>query len=117
MEGRAFAKLAFRPHASAMSRNDSLHICQPYAGALEFFSAMEPLKDAEKPVGVRHVEADAVVAHKHLGLSWHAVATTNLDRRLLTCPRVLERIRQEVCEDELQHVRISRHLRQRIDDP
>jgi len=48
-----------------MPRNDSPHVGQPDARALEFILAMQPLKNSEQPVRVSHVKTHPVVAHKN----------------------------------------------------
>src|ERR1700674_866074 len=58
------------PNAPAVALDDALHDRQADAGAFEILRAMQPLKHAEKLVGILHVEADAVVANEeHLLLA------------------------------------------------
>ena len=45
---RSFTQLAFGPHASAMARDDALHVRKPDPGTFEFLGTMQPLKHAEQ---------------------------------------------------------------------
>jgi len=49
---------------AAVPVHDALHRREADAGPLELIGAVQPLKGAEQPVGVGHVEAGAVVAHE-----------------------------------------------------
>src|SRR6185312_10566595 len=52
------------PDASAMTVYDAVHRCEANAGAGEIARLVQPLKSAEKLVGVLHVKAHAVIAHE-----------------------------------------------------
>ncbi|MCY1546794.1 hypothetical protein D9M68_828090 [compost metagenome] len=64
-----------------------MHIGQTDPGALEILAAVQAFEDAEQLVGVAHVEADAVVAHKDdrlIFVTGLLGQTADLDGRLLT---------------------------------
>ena len=76
-----------------MASHDPGRQRQPDAGALEALVAVQPLEQLEHLVGMAHVEADAVVAHK-VGLLRRAVS--HLDARFFFArSRVLERVGQQ----------------------
>src|SRR5262245_66442147 len=62
VESRAFMRRRLRPDASAVPGDDPLHSHEPDARARELADGMQALEGYEELVGVRHVEADAVVA-------------------------------------------------------
>jgi len=64
VEGCALPDLGFGPYLAAMFVNDLLDGCQADACAFEFLLPVEPLKHSEELIGVAHIEADSVVAHK-----------------------------------------------------
>ena len=55
---------SLRPDPPAMAQNDALRKGQANARSLVLLRAVQPLENAEELVGVGHVEARAVVAHK-----------------------------------------------------
>src|SRR4051794_30869743 len=63
-ERRALAGPALGGDRSTMALDDPLHRCEPDAGAGEVARARQPLERPEQLVILRHVEADAVVAHE-----------------------------------------------------
>src|SRR5688500_4940919 len=117
IEGRALSEFAFRPHAAAVARNDSLHVREPDARALELFRAMQPLKHAEEAVRVRHVKTDAVVFYVYDELAAGLVAASDFDDGMFARARIFQRIREQVREHELQHAGIPGHRRQRLNYP
>ena len=74
-ESGALAWLGFRPDTAAMAVNDPRDGGQADAATLEFFGFVQALEGREDAVGVLHVEADAVVAHKIDGLPRGLLAT------------------------------------------
>jgi hypothetical protein len=56
----------FGSYCPAMAMNDALDGREPYPGAFELVSPMQPLKDTEQLVGILHVETDTVVPHEDL---------------------------------------------------
>src|SRR3989454_6337151 len=61
VERRPAVHRSLRPHAAAMAVHDALHRGESYARALELDGRVEALERAEQLLGVRHVEARAVV--------------------------------------------------------
>jgi hypothetical protein len=92
-----------------MALNDTVDIRQPYASALEFFGAVEALKDPEELVGISHVESDAVVANKEYGLVGMANARSNFDFRLKARPRIFQGIRQKIDQYQAKHSSVTLH--------
>ena len=86
-----------------MARDDALHVRKTDPGTLEFLGTMQPLKHSEQPVCVCHVEADAVVFDVDDSVSAGAVHAADLYGRIVPGSGVLECVRQQVVEDELQH--------------
>src|ERR1051326_4894088 len=58
----AFVWLPFGPGAAPVARDNTPDVCEADAGPFEVGSAMEPLENAEKFVGVAWIEANAVIA-------------------------------------------------------
>src|SRR5712664_3783132 len=63
VERCALARLGIGPDPAAVPVDDALDRRQPDPGALILVARVQALESAEELVGVRHVEAGAVVAH------------------------------------------------------
>lgn len=61
VEGGALPDLRFGPDSTPMPVDDALDDGEADTCALEFPFRMQGLKDAEEPIGVLHIEPDAVV--------------------------------------------------------
>src|SRR5207245_5135846 len=96
-----------------MTVNNPPDVRQADARALEFVGAMKTLEDAEELGGVRHVEADTVVAHADHHLTVLLPGDAHLDPRMRALPRVLHRIGDEIRENEPKHLAIAADPRQR----
>ncbi len=84
-----------------MAVNDALDIGQPDARAFEFVSLVQPLEDAEQPIGVLHVEPDPVVSNREHHLP-RLRRATNLDLGRRPLSGVLHGIGNEVEHDLAQ---------------
>jgi hypothetical protein len=62
----SLVRFGLSPDSAAVAVNDALEQRQTHAGAFELFGSMQPLEYAEQFAGVRHVEADTIVAYKVL---------------------------------------------------
>jgi len=58
----------FRPDHLLVGHGPPLHGDEADARSLEFFGAMQPLKDAKQAFGVGHVKAHAVISHEQHNL-------------------------------------------------
>src|SRR6185295_5900619 len=106
---------AFRPDASAVTVDDALNVGQADAGAFKIAGAMQPLEDAEKFVGVLHVEAGSVVPDKEDpvlvgGLLGRA---SDLDAGLFPLAGVFDGVADEIGEDLAQEVAVGLDDRKR----
>src|SRR5258706_10117919 len=108
----AFVQFGLGPNTATVALDHSLHDCQANSGTLKFIEAMEPLKDAEKFVGVAHIETGAVVLDE---ISRFAVLrpTANLDARVLAFAGKFQRVGNQVGPDLLEQRRIGLAARQR----
>src|SRR5690606_30791175 len=69
VESRAFVYGGFRPDATAVSEQYTLHRRQPDSGSLKFVHAVQPLKSAAQFSCVCHGEPCARIAHRIHALS------------------------------------------------
>jgi len=100
-----------------MPENDSLNIGETDAGSLKILLPMQPLKDAEKFLGVLHVESDAIVANKNDGFVFLAWNGADFDFSLGPGASEFQRIGQEIHQDLAQHGRVAKPLSQSVDFP
>ena len=91
------------PDLSSMPVDNALNGGQSDSGALEFLRSMQTLEHAEKLVYMLHIEARTVISDKHLDLIVLSIGTANLDLCPSSHPCELDRIGNEVHEDQLQH--------------
>ena len=103
-----------RPHTPAVSSDDPLDVGQADARTFELLSPMQPLKDAEQPVRVRHIEADAVVLDENHCFAGRSIDGADFDSRVFPLTGILCGVRQKVREDQLQHVLIAGNVRKRL---
>src|SRR5437016_6102924 len=90
-ECRALVDGPFRPDAPAVAVDDAVNDGQADTGSLIVLGAMQALEDAEKFVGVLHVEPHPVVLDEVRGGAVLLLAAHRDDRQfLLAC--VLERV-------------------------
>ena len=61
MELRSFIYRCFRPNATPVTSDDTLHNGEPYTCSFKLFLAMEALKDRKEFVAIIHVEAHSIV--------------------------------------------------------
>jgi len=97
--------------------NDALDNGQADAGAFEFIAAVQALKDTEQLVGILHVEAGAVVAHKYDGLRVASRLTADPYLRLRALASELQGIRDQIDQHYSQHGVIADNDRQLRDAP
>src|SRR5205807_142648 len=109
IEGGALTGAAVGPHPAAVTRDDPVHDRQADSGALERLLRMQALKHAEEPVGVAHVEADAVVAHviDDVGA---LTQRAHLDARVVPSGAELDGVRQQID----QHLLEQRAIREAV---
>ncbi len=97
----AFVHLGLHPDSAAVAMDDALRNGKPDAGALEFLGRVQTLENAEKLVGIGHVETAAVVVYRVDQLSL-LPTTFHLDEGLLLFARVFEDVRKQVDENLLK---------------
>src|SRR6266704_3196303 len=97
--------------------DDAPYVGQTDPRALELIGAMKALEDAEELRGIRHVEADPVVAHADHRFVVLRAGDADFNPWTFGLPGVLHRIRDEIGENEAQHGPIAAHPRQRADVP
>src|SRR2546421_5170451 len=93
--------LRLGPDTPAVAVDDALRDRQADAGAVIVLGAVQPLEHPKELVGVAHVEADAVVAHKIHGLP-ALRAPAHGDTRHVAVGGKLEGVGQQVDEDLLE---------------
>src|SRR5262245_45806169 len=98
---RALVHCGLGPDAPTVAVDDALHNSEAHACALILLGAVQPLKDAEEPMSIAHVETYAVVFDEVDVLVVSAL-TTHFNAGDLTLPGELESIREEVDQDLLQ---------------
>src|SRR5882672_4950516 len=105
VERGALARLGIGPDPAAVPMDDPLHRRQPDARALILVARVQTLESAEQLVGVRHVEAGAVVAHIE-NRAPIVAETADLYAWLVRLCRELPRIPDQVLECRSQQPRI-----------
>jgi hypothetical protein len=100
--GRALSGLSLGPDATAMTVDDAADHGEPCPGAVELVVAVKPLEHQEQLLGVRHVEAHAVVADEVGGRPVFELLATHLDPRERLRSRELERVVEQVDESLAQ---------------
>src|SRR5512144_225750 len=101
--------LAFRPHTPAVSMDDALHGRETDAGTLELLLSVQPLEYAEQLVRIAAVEAGAVVFHVDDHLVVHPGLRAHFDHRFFPLRAELDRVREQVHEDDPQQGRVAGH--------
>ena len=115
-ERRAAIGGGLRPNAAVVLANDALHGRQADSGPFELLSPMKALEDAEKLVGVLHVEADTVVANVDNRLPV-GDDLADLYHRFFARSRELHGIRQQIREHDVHQARIAHRKRKGVDSP
>src|SRR5712691_4345641 len=105
VERGALARLGIGPDAAAVPVDDALDRRQPDPGALILVARVQALESAKELVGVRHVEAGAVVAHIE-NRAPIVAETADLYAWLVRLCRELPRIPNQVLECRPQQPRI-----------
>ena len=107
-ESRSLSRLTLCPDTPVMALDDASHRHQPDPGPLELLARVETRKGAKQPIGLRHVEADAVVPDEKDGLVVDRFAS-HLDARLLLVGSVFPGIGKQVRHGDVQEPRIPGH--------
>jgi len=89
------------------------NVGEPDADALELGGGVQALEHAEQPIDVRHVEADAVVAHVVHDLAG-ALLAADVEHHALAVARVLERVVDQVGPHRPQERRLGPAAAQRL---
>jgi hypothetical protein len=106
VERCAVIDLRIGPDVPAVPSDNLMHNCQPKTGTLEFFRAVQAVKDRKQFIRLPHIEANAIVLHVVHSFSIH-LAAANLNDRLFTRTRIFERVTQQIVVDLSQQGRIS----------
>src|SRR5688572_12781651 len=113
-EGRTRPGLGIGPYATAVALHDAADDGEPHAMALEFLPRVQAFEDAEELLRLLGVESDAVVPHVIDAIVLGLVAA-DLDARGVRVLAELERVRQEVEDDQAHHRVIGLARRQLVD--
>src|SRR5262245_48057176 len=105
-ERRALVDGALSPNTSAVAMDDAPDVGEADADAFELIGRVQPLKDAEKFVGIFHVKSDAVVADKK-GNFVVRLGTADLDFSPLAGARVLQGIGKQIDDGLAKHQGIA----------
>jgi len=105
------------PDLPAMAVDNALNRRKPYSGAFKLFSGMQALEHAEQLVDILHVEACAVVPHEDLYVIFRRVVAADLDFGARSHPGELDRIGDQVDNDQFQHGTVSIAPREGSDLP
>src|ERR1043166_166543 len=97
----AVVHLRFGPNPAAVSMHDAVHNGQSHTGALKLVGGVQPLENAEEPLGVLHVEARAVVLHEINALILSSLRA-DFDHGRIAVSRVLQRVGEQVKKDLVQ---------------
>src|SRR5256885_16916769 len=89
------SRFGFRPDSPFVLLDDAAHGGETDSRALEVRLAMQALKRREQLVGIAHVEADAIIAHKKCRLAVRD-DLADLDHRIAPRPSVLDGIRDQI---------------------
>src|SRR2546427_3247913 len=108
---RALVHCGLGPDTPPVAVDDALHNSEAHACALILLRAVQPLKDAEEPISITHVEAYAIVFDEVDGLAAKAL-TAHFNAGALTLTGELDSIREEVDQDLLQQGHVSTADRQ-----
>jgi hypothetical protein len=87
--------------------NDALYDGQPDAGAGKISGSMQSLEYPEQFVGVSHVEAGTVIAHKKLHYTFLVTHRIKLDARLRLAGGIFPGVAQQIDQDYAQQPRIA----------
>jgi len=80
---------------SSVALDDAMHDGESDAGAGEFLVVMQPLKHTEEFLGIGHVEAGAIVAHKVGGLAVGLLLAAEFDAAALSAAGEFPSIAEE----------------------
>src|SRR5579863_85158 len=100
-----------------MAEDDALNDSQADTGALELLGQMQALKDTKELMYILHFESGAVVLNEYLHQLTIPVDPTDFDLGLRTYTAELDRVRDEVHKDQLEHGAIPVAGRKIVDFP
>src|SRR5207247_11147286 len=96
-----------------MAKDDSPHIGQTDAGALEISRSMETLKHAKELVGITHIEPDPIIAHEE-NVPAVGLDAADFNTRLLASSGVSESIGDKINQHLSKQGRVGANVRQFI---
>src|SRR5690349_12017663 len=108
VKGRSLSFGTFRPDPPAVDGNDPLYRGKTNTGARELADRMQPLKDPEELVCIRHVEPDTVITYIERPLL-HMVFLTEFDFRLLLFGCEFPGVAQQILQHDVYQMRVCLH--------
>src|SRR6266496_2617352 len=99
-----------------MAKDDSPHIGQTDAGALEISRSMESLKHAKELVGITHIEPDPIIANEK-NVFGAGLDAADFNTRLLAGSGVFESIADQVNQHLSKQGRVGANFRQFTNGP